>query len=231
MSSSNSDDPLPSYQKIFRKRRVIFGGIILVLIGGLFFSFGDEKVSAGDDNDKRIEKIDVQSIDPMSRVGTGFLVNKCENPNSLCGGLDKAEDLGAGDEKIADLVKGYPISEMVPYISQRDSRVAHFLVAIAKKESDWGNHTPKKDGKECWNFWGYRGPENTTDSGYSCFDSPNEAVAVVGDRIERLINLHIDTPEKMVVWKCGGSCMATGGMIAARKWISDVSACYAKMNS
>ena len=231
MSSCNSVDPLPSYAKIVGKKRMIFGGTILVLISGLFFSFGGLKVLADDENVGIGENVDVKSIDPMSRIGAGLLTNKCENPNSLCGGLDKAEDLGMGDEKIAGLVKGYPISEMVPYISQRDPKVAHFLVAIAKKESDWGNHTPKKDGKECFNFWGYRGPENPTDSGYSCFESPSEAIAVVGDRIKKLVDSHIDTPEKMVVWKCGGSCAATGGMIAARKWISDVSALCDKMNS
>jgi hypothetical protein len=34
----------------------------------------------------------------------------------------------------------------------------------------------------------------------------------------------------MVVWKCGSDCEATGGEAAARKWISDVSLYFNKLN-
>jgi len=233
MSSKTSDDPLPSYTKGIGKRKIILGGTILILISGMFFIFGGVKVLADDENANVGVDIDVTSIDPLSRVGAGMLNQECQNPNSLCGGMEKAEKMQVTDNdgKMANLVKGYPISEMVPYISQRDPRVAGFLVAIAKKESDWGNHTPKKNGRECYNMWGYKGPGNTTDGGYSCFDSPSEAIAVVGDRIEKLVNSHVDTPAKMVVWKCGSNCEAAGGMVAARQWIADVSSLYAKLKS
>lgn len=225
-----SDDPLPSDGKSFSERRIVFGGIAL-LVFGIFFILGARNVFAEDNNLGKDININIESIDPLSRIGIGLLQKKCDNPNSLCGGLEKAEKLGMGNEKIAKMVAGYPILEMVPYISQRDSRVAHFLVAIAKKESDWGRHTPKKNGKECYNFWGYRGPENTTESGYSCFDSPAHAIEVVGNRIEKLVNSHVDTPERMVVWKCGSNCEAAGGQAAANKWIADVRALFVKLNS
>jgi len=230
MSILKSDDPLPSYGKFIGKRNLILGGMVLLLMSGFFFDslvkgvFAEEKLEES-------ASFDIKAIDPLSRVGGGISAEKCANPNSLCGELDEAEKLGMGDEKMAGLVTGYPIVDMVPYISQRDQRVGHFLVAIAKKESDWGKHTPKKDGKECYNYWGYRGPENTTDSGYSCFDSPGHAVEVVGNRIEKLVNQNIDTPAKMVVWKCGSNCEAAGGQAAADKWISDVATYVAKLNS
>ena len=64
------------------------------------------------------------------------------------------------------------------------------------------------DGEECYNYWGYRGQtENVTKSGYSCFESPKQAVAVVGKRLNYLIwDLRLDTPEELLVWKCGSSC-------------------------
>lgn len=132
------------------------------------------------------------------------------------------------EKKIHDLVGGYPIEKMAPYISRKNKRVASYLVAIAKKESNWGRHSPKKDGKECFNYWGYRGPENTTDSGYSCFDSPQLAVNVVGGRISELIAEKIDTPKEMVLWKCGAANCARSDRGAA-KWIWDVGYYYNKI--
>lgn len=133
------------------------------------------------------------------------------------------------DPELQEMVGGFPMENMLPYLSERDKQVASYLVAIAKKESNWGKFSPKKDGRECFNYWGYRGPENTTDSGYSCFRSPEQAVAVVGSRIGELIAQKIDTPSEMVVWKCGSNCEAAGGQAAADKWIRDVDYYYRKI--
>lgn len=122
------------------------------------------------------------------------------------------------------LVSGHPIEEMLPYISKTDPETAKYLVSIAKKESNWGKYSPKDaSGGTCYNYWGYRGgTENVTRSGYSCFGSPEEAIAVVGGRLEYLIgDLGLDTPEKLIVWKCGWSCAGHDGYGVA-KWISDV---------
>jgi len=131
-------------------------------------------------------------------------------------------------KKINNLVDGYPIKKMSPYISRKNKKVASFLIAIAKKESNWGRHAPKKDGQECFNFWGYRGPENPTDSGYSCFDSPEHAVNVVGGRIADLVAEKIDTPKEMIMWKCGSTNCARSDHGAA-KWIWDVRYYYQKI--
>jgi hypothetical protein len=134
----------------------------------------------------------------------------------------------AFEKKIRKIVKGYPIEKMSPYISRKNKRVASFLVAIAKKESNWGKHSPKKGGRECFNYWGYRGSENTTRSGYSCFDSPQHAVNVVGKRIGKLVAEKVDTPQKMVMWKCGTTSCARRDQGAA-KWIWDVGVYYNKI--
>lgn len=141
---------------------------------------------------------------------------------------DISKDKIAFEKKINGLVRGYPIQKMAPYISHKNKRVASFLVAIAKKESNWGRHSPKKDGRECFNYWGYRGPENSTDSGYSCFDSPQHAVNIVGGRIGELVAEKIDTPKEMVMWKCGSANCARHDRGAA-KWIWDVGYYYQKI--
>lgn len=156
------------------------------------------------------------SLDGVKRIPTSFPV------------ADYSKERADFDKKIQKTVKGYPIAKMSPYISRRNKRVASFLVAIAKKESNWGRHAPKKDGKECFNYWGYRGPENPTESGYSCFDSPEHAVQVVGGRINKLVAQKIDTPQEMVMWKCGTTSCAKRDRGAA-KWVWDVGHYYKKV--
>lgn len=124
--------------------------------------------------------------------------------------------------KLQALVFGYPMRRMVPSLLEQDRRAAVFLVAIAKKESNWGMNAPQKEGKDCYNYWGYRGPENTTDSGYSCFSSPQEAVAVVGSRLQTLIaDQGLDTPRELIVWKRGFLDSPLDS--SEEKWVSDVS--------
>jgi len=108
--------------------------------------------------------------------------------------------------------------------------VASYLVAIAKKESNWGKFSPKKDGRECYNYWGYRGTYNQTESGYSCFRSPSQAVSVVGKRIEELISQNIDTPREMVVWKCGSDC-SVFSQSSVNEWIDDVGFYFQKISA
>ncbi|MFZ2153939.1 MAG: hypothetical protein WAV16_01795 [Candidatus Moraniibacteriota bacterium] len=123
-----------------------------------------------------------------------------------------------------ELVAGYPIADMMPYIIEKDQRVAAFMIAIAKKESNWGKRVPVLDGEDCFNYWGYRGiREAMGTGGHTCFDGRKDAVDTVAKRIQELIEVYDrDTPEEMVVWKCGSNCAVTGGQVAANKWISDV---------
>jgi len=136
------------------------------------------------------------------------------------------------EKEIREMVKGYPIEKMAPYIAEKDKIVAAFIIGIARKESTWGKHVPVLNDEDCYNYWGYRGirPRMGT-GGHTCFDSPKDAVDTVAKRIEFLVsNKKLDTPSKMVIWKCGSDCGATGGHAAARKWISDVDVYFKKLN-
>ncbi|HRY82403.1 MAG TPA: hypothetical protein P5232_01705 [Candidatus Moranbacteria bacterium] len=206
--------------------------IILALVVRLFFSvyFGEKALAKKQEGVPK--KQSVISMDPLKNINSenffeeNSQANICKNP------IRKVEKKPANEreELYKNLAKGYPMAEMASEIAKKDKAVAAFLIAIAKKESDWGKHSPKKNGEDCYNYWGYRGGYNATDSGYSCFDNPAQAIAVVGGRIEDLINQEINTPERMIVWKCGRDC-SWDNPVAVKKWISDVGTYYYKFNS
>jgi len=135
------------------------------------------------------------------------------------------------EKEIGELVKGYPIEKMVPYIAQKERIVAAMIVAIAMKESGWGRRVPVLNGQDCYNYWGYRGIRDKMGTGgHTCFDSPKDAVDTVAKRIEFLIsNEKLNTPAKMVVWKCGYDC-SWDSQKAVKKWISDVDLYFKKLN-
>jgi len=128
-------------------------------------------------------------------------------------------------KKITSIIKNTPMEKMLEPIINRDKQVAAYLVGIAMKESKFGKYSPKKNGAECYNYWGYRGKENTTASGYSCFNSPEHAIQVVGDRIESMVKRGARNPAEMISWKCGSTC-AGHDPDSVRKWIADVSIHY-----
>lgn len=135
------------------------------------------------------------------------------------------------EQELREMVKGYPIEAMVPEIAKQDRTVAAFIVAIAKKESAWGKRVPVYKGRDCYNYWGYRGKNAVGSGGHSCFASPKDAVDTVAKRIGFLVsNKKLNTPDKMVIWKCGSDCSVTGGQAAANKWISDVAMYFNKLN-
>ena len=206
--------------------------IILALVVRLFFSvnFGENVLAKK--QDKTLTSQSFSSIDPLKNINPENIFEEKEIINSC-----NKTKLGFGKkpkdkrEKMYDeLVAGYPLAVMASEIAKQDQSVAAFLIAIAKKESDWGKHSPKKDGVDCFNYWGYRGGYNATDSGYSCFDNPAQAISVVGGRIKDLIEKELDTPQKMIVWKCGRDC-SWDNPVAVKKWVSDVSLYYYKLNS
>ncbi|HDZ85283.1 MAG TPA: hypothetical protein ENH35_01880 [Candidatus Moranbacteria bacterium] len=138
------------------------------------------------------------------------------------------------DEKleadIKGMVSGHPIEGMSKYIASRDKQTAAFMVAIAKKESNWGERVPVLDGKDCFNYWGYRGKrEHMGSGGHTCFNSPRDAVYTVANRIDELvIEYNLDTPSKMVVWKCGYGC-AGHDKKSINKWVADVDLYYQEL--
>lgn len=133
-------------------------------------------------------------------------------------------------KKVVSIVKNTPMEKMVDAIAERETPVAAYLVGIAMKESKFGIYSPKKNGGECYNYWGYRGKENTTASGYSCFDSPDHAIKVVGDRIESMVKRGARNPAEMISWKCGSTC-AGHDPESVRKWIADVAIHFYQINS
>ncbi len=136
------------------------------------------------------------------------------------------------EQDVRSMVGGYPIERMVSEISKQDRVVAAFVVAIAKKESNWGKRSPKLDGKDCFNYWGFREQRDRMGTGgHTCFDSPRDAVRSVSERIGNLVyEYERDTPREMVVWKCGYSC---DGHSAASvdKWVSDVDYYFRKLKT
>jgi hypothetical protein len=136
----------------------------------------------------------------------------------------------AVDKKILAIIKNTPMERMAAAISKREKMVAAYLVGIAMKESKFGIYSPKKNGRDCFNYWGYRGKENRTASGYSCFRSPEEAIKIVGNRIEAIVDRGADSPADMIVWKCGSTC-AGHSPESVRKWIADVSIHFYQINT
>ena len=209
-----------------RKNNIILGILVLVLSTGLFF-YHFSGTEAAVRKVKPGQNINPEVLDPLNKIGKGLK----KEDNKLCDMVEKAADKGdkAIEEKMLSLLDGHPIEAMVKELSKKDKEVASFVFAIAKKESDWGKHAPHKNGRDCYNYWGYKGGYNLTQDGYSCFDNPEQAVDVVSDRIASLVEKQINTPEKMVVWKCGSSCAGhdPGGVA---KWIADVRMYKTKLN-
>ena len=165
----------------------------------------------------------------LALVFAGMCFDKIKfDINTPAPSVEAVKTVSPRETQIKKMVAHSPIREMAPFIAKKDKKVAAYLVAIAKKESNWGVYSPKKEGKECYNYWGYRGPENTTESGYSCFESPAQAVNIVGNRLADLIEKKIRTPRDMVVWKCGRN-RADQRTASAAKWVRDVNLYYKKM--
>lgn len=137
------------------------------------------------------------------------------------------------EKSLLAMVKGYPIERMVSEIAKQDRTVAIFLVAIAKKESSWGVHSPVLNGEDCLNYWGFRKKrERMGTGGHTCFDSVKDAVDSAAKRINSLVyDEKIDTPQKMVSpWKCGYDC-SWDSKQAVQKWIDDVEYYFRKLDS
>lgn len=133
------------------------------------------------------------------------------------------------EAEIKKIVKGYPIEKMVPEIAKQDRIVAAFIVAIAKKESGWGEHVPVYQGQDCYNYWGWRGKNPVGSGGHTCFDSPQDAVETVAKRIKFLVSSKkLDTPQKMIIWKCGDCGWDTPA--AMQSWINTVDMYFRKLN-
>lgn len=213
--------------------------IILILISGCFFYnqitgvfpkcyANDYKATGYLEHEKewaqRINYVGSVINKQKEENGKNYLVDRKKEVKEEVG-LFKIDP----EKELNQIVGNSPIREMVPMILKLDRRVAAFVVGIAKKESDWGRHSPSQGGRTCYNYWGYKGRGSRGSSmGYACFGSPEEAVEIVGKRIESLVAKNINEPRKFVVWKCGSSC-AGHDSGSVRKWVSDVSLYFNKV--
>lgn len=209
--------------KAMPRGKLLLSAIIFALCIRLFFSIFLEYSNTWSDNSRDYfsKNADLADIDPLNRLERNFLKDKCRNSSSLCQTLFKREKPSMPEQEDYDLVQNYPIEEMLPAIKKLDQKTANYLIAIAKKESNWGKHAPSKNGQDCYNYWGYKGGGENQVLGYSCFSTREEAIEKVGARIEKLIKKGLDTPQKMLVWKCGSSCAGHDPQ-GVRKWVADV---------
>lgn len=128
------------------------------------------------------------------------------------------------ENKVRTMTTGFPIEAMSAVIAEQNKTTAAFLVGIAKKESNWGKRVPRaEDGSDCYNYWGYRGAGSRgVAMGHGCFGSPEEAVGIVGGRLDTFVNEYkFKTAEDLIVWKCGWSCDGHSNQ-SVKKWIADV---------
>jgi hypothetical protein len=127
------------------------------------------------------------------------------------------------EQEVRSMTGGYPINSMLTHIFTKDEVTVAYLIGIAKKESNWGKIAPSKDGKDCYNYWGFKGKGTRgVAAGHTCFGSPEEAVDAVASRISSLVHdYHRTTPRELVVWKCGYSCKGHSNE-SVEKWIRDV---------
>jgi hypothetical protein len=148
---------------------------------------------------------------------------------SLIGKIDDERHEAFKDE-LMGYVKGHPMEDMAPYIAKQPRIVAAFIVGIAMKESKFGTYAPHLNGQDCHNYWGFKGGGTTTSGGYTCFNSPEEAIRVVGKRIAKLVDGGRTNPSEMVIWKCGASC-SWDDPANVRKWIADVGVNFYRINN
>jgi len=211
-------------RKNYKNREIILTTIVLIIMG-CFFYFQAEDLSSAELKSGNMDLLALEmSKEWKLKDDIGFKMGINQDINNEMAVKSNLE------KEIESITKNHPIEEMAPFIARYDKKIAALIVGIAKKESNWGLRAPSKNGKTCYNYWGYKGRgSNGIALGYGCFASPEEAVGAIGGRIEELVNKKIDTPQKMVVWKCGSSCAATGGQAAANKWIADVNVYYKKI--
>lgn len=150
----------------------------------------------------------------------------------------RAKDIIAENQKkfearIRELVGDSPIKQMAPYMAKEDPLVTAMFIAIAKKESAWGRRVPVNNGRDCYNYVGFRLKTEKLGSGdHSCFATPKEGFERTAKRIKDLIyKENMTTAKKMVSpWKCGyRPDLDDPG--AVQKWVSDVDSILKEVHS
>jgi hypothetical protein len=175
------------------------------------------------------DKSDISLNAADDNIDTAFQIADEAVIMNLIGKIDSAKEEDFRSE-IIQYVKNRPMEDMAPYIAKQPRIVAAFLVGIAMKESKFGTYSPQLDGRDCHNYWGFKGGGTTTSGGYTCFSSPEQAIEIVGRRIAKLVDGGRTNPSEMIVWKCGATC-SWDNPENVRSWIADVGINFYRINS
>lgn len=215
--------------------RKVYAGLAIASLFIFFSSFyfqnqSSQSAAANPENAGQIEGQVAGAMDVKTEDSEESL--KLADEEIVMNLIGKIADAKAGEfeTEILKYVKGRPMEDMAPYIAKQPRIVAAFLVGIAMKESKFGTYSPKLGGADCHNYWGFKGGGTTTSGGYTCFNSPGEAIQVVGKRIAKLVDGGRTDPSAMIVWKCGSTC-SWDDPENVRKWIADVGVNFYKINS
>ncbi len=208
----------------------LLGAVVLGMGSALFIEHSlGSGVHAGEANVVVVER----PAPVVSAIGAEMVASSVDSSVAAELGSFTAKDVSQEkfEQKVREMVKGYPIEEMLPYIFEKDRLVATFLIAIGKKESAWGVHVPVLDDQDCFNYWGFRGQRRLMGTGgHTCFNSRKDAVDTVAKRLSSLIHdSKLDTPKDLILWKCGFSC-AGHSPYSVQKWIADVDLYYQELN-
>lgn len=198
-----------------------------------------ESLADGKESDKAVEVEEAETEECLAEKNVqSTLKEGMDLPQEKEGDIPALKEAKEREQKlyekrVADLeklLKGYPLAKMAPEIAKQDPEIAALIVGIARKESQWGVRSPKKNG-DCFNYWGFKGAGGRgVGMGHACFATREEAVEKIANRLERLVAKRgTSKPSAMVVtWKCGASC-ATHSPESVRKWVSDVNQYYTKV--
>lgn len=221
-------------QIINKKNKILVFAVLLTLVGSVvkvwdcqptFYAHAyTEDTKRSTEETLRFSSLNSEFFGMKEIVSNGTNNISTKNDDVLFSAADEFA------KKLYSIVGDAPIKEMVPFIAKRNERTAAFLVAIAKKESSFGEHAPSLNGQDCYNYWGYKGAGSRgTSMGYGCFASADEAIKIVGDRIDNLVDKKRNTPQNMVhTWKCGTSCAGDAG---APSWVATVALYFNKIVS
>jgi len=206
---------------------LIFGMFLMTMI---YRYLGPGAQAKMQEAKEKAEIAQVLSEEQTARVlGDNVAKVEAEKKAQIEAEKKRAEDVvlqnqKAFETKIRDLVGNHPIKQMAPFIAKEDPLVAAMFIAIARKESSWGEHVPVNNGKDCYNYVGFRlKTDKMGSAGHSCFATPKEGFERTAKRIKDLIyKENMTTAQKMVSpWKCGYRPDLDNPQ-AVQKWVSDV---------
>jgi len=216
-----NDESVPLSDKLLKK---MFAVSFVFLVSVMFCVVDYSNVDAlGKGEEVSLEQqryVRCQLRENISKPGNKFTLkeNKECKKEAIYG-----EEVLKRTQHLKFILAGHPMEKMAESLGKIDPKVAAFIVGIGKQESNWGKRSPWKNGKDCYNYWGYKTSGSRGKAlGHACFGSPEEAVKTIAKRINHFVyDTGRDTPQKLLVWKCGRSC-ASHNPAGVARWVSTV---------